>query len=163
MKTTRVFSQSFRWVACLTAGLVMLTVVLALAQSENPTTSRNTRWDYSALAKVPAKARARRNPLEGDPDAVAAGRKLFADHCSQCHGKDAGGERRGPNLRVMAAHETTPGALFCVLTNGVIRRGMPGWSKLPEPERWQLVSFLESLRDDQHRSSANDPVQIPLK
>jgi mono/diheme cytochrome c family protein len=150
MKTTRVFSQSYRRVAWLTAGLAMLNVVLALAQSDNPTSSRNTTWDYSALAKVPSKAQARRNPLEGDPDAVAAGRKIFAEHCSDCHGKDAGGARRGPNLRVVPAHEATPGALFYVLTNGVIRHGMPGWSKLPEPERWQLVSFLESLRDDQH-------------
>ena len=81
-------------------------------------------------------------------DAVAAGRKIFAEHCSECHGKDAGGARRGPNLRTVAAHEATPGALFYVLTNGVIRRGMPGWSKLPEPERWQLVSFLESLEQE---------------
>jgi len=129
------------------AGLVILNIALALAQSENPTPSRNITWDYSALAKVPAKAQARRNPLEGDPDAVAAGRKIFAEHCSECHGKDAGGARRGPNLRTVAAHEATPGALFYVLTNGVIRHGMPGWSKLPEPERWQLVSFLESLQE----------------
>jgi hypothetical protein len=38
-----------------------------------------------------------------------------------------------------------PGALFWLLTNGVVRRGMPVWSKLPEPQRWQLVSFIESL------------------
>lgn len=34
-----------------------------------------------------------------------------------------------------------------ILTNGVVRRGMPVWSKLPEPQRWQLVSFLKSLRN----------------
>jgi mono/diheme cytochrome c family protein len=147
MKTTRVISQSYRWVAWLMAGLVILNITLALAQSENPTPSGSTTWDYSALAKVPAKAQTRHNPLDGDPDAVAAGRKIFAEHCSECHGKDAGGARRGPNLRLMAAHEATPGALFYVLTNGVIRHGMPGWSKLPEPERWQLVSFLCSLQE----------------
>jgi hypothetical protein len=31
------------------------------------------------------------------------------------------------------------------LTNGVVRRGMPVWSKLPEPQRWQLVTYLKSL------------------
>jgi hypothetical protein len=34
------------------------------------------------------------------------------------------------------------------LTNGVVRRGMPVWSKLPEPQRWQLVSFIKSLTPD---------------
>ena len=38
-----------------------------------------------------------------------------------------------------------PGALFWILTNGVGRRGMPVWSKLPEPQRWQIVSYLKSL------------------
>jgi hypothetical protein len=32
-----------------------------------------------------------------------------------------------------------------VLTNGVVRKGMPVWSKLPEPQRWQIVRFLKSL------------------
>jgi len=35
--------------------------------------------------------------------------------------------------------------LFWLLTNGVVRRGMPVWSKLPEPQRWQLVSYIKSL------------------
>jgi mono/diheme cytochrome c family protein len=161
MKSTHLFFRSFWSLALLTAGLGMLNG--RLAQSQNPTASRNVTWDYSALAKVPARARAQRNPLENDPEAVAAGRKLFADHCSQCHGKDGSGDRRGPDLRVTAMHDPVPGAIFYVLTNGVIRRGMPGWSKLPEPQRWQLVSFLKSLRNDQHRPSSNDPAQNPLK
>jgi hypothetical protein len=31
-----------------------------------------------------------------------------------------------------------------VLTNGVVRHGMPVWSKLPEPQRRQIVSYLKS-------------------
>jgi mono/diheme cytochrome c family protein len=41
--------------------------------------------------------------------------------------------------------QATPGTLFWILTNGVVRRGMPVWSKLPEPQRWQIVSYLKSL------------------
>jgi mono/diheme cytochrome c family protein len=148
MKTNRTFSQSSQWVSYLIAILLMLDIVAGLAQSENPSAPKAPAWDYSALAKVPAKAQTRRNPLESDPEAVVAGGKLFAEHCSECHGKDASGGRRGPNLRVMAAHEVSSGAIFFILTNGVIRRGMPGWSKLPEPMLWQLASFLESLRDE---------------
>jgi len=129
------------------AGLLILNVVLAVAQSENSPAPEHPTWDFTALAKAPAKAQARRNPLQGDPDAVAAGKKLFAEHCSECHGKDAFGKRRGPDLHITAAREATPGTIFFILTNGVIRHGMPGWSKLPEPQRWQLVSFLKSLHD----------------
>ena len=38
-----------------------------------------------------------------------------------------------------------PGTIFWLLTNGVVWRGMPVWSKLPEPQRWQLVSYIKSL------------------
>src|ERR1700752_3497499 len=54
---------------------------------------------YAELAKVPDKARARRNPLEHDPDAVAAGQNLFEQHCSECHGSAGYGTRKAPSLR----------------------------------------------------------------
>jgi hypothetical protein len=42
--------------------------------------------------------------------------------------------------------QATPGALFWILTNGVVRHGMPVWSKLPEAQRWQIVTFLMSFK-----------------
>ena len=120
-------------------------VLLAWAQAQKLGMTRN--WDYTSLTKVPEKARARRNPLQPDVDSVAAGKKLFDQHCSECHGLDARGGMRGPSLCVIEVKKSSPGAQFFVLTNGVIRRGMPGWSKLPEPERWQIVTFLESLHE----------------
>src|SRR6202162_232340 len=100
---------------------------------------------YAELAKAPRKAAARRNPLEADPDAVAAGANLFDQHCAECHGEMAQGGKKGPSLRADSVQQATPGALFWVLTNGVVRRGMPVWSKLPEPQRWQLVTYIKSL------------------
>lgn len=98
--------------------------------------------DFAQLAKAPAKARAMHNPFSEDADAKAAGAKLFADHCAQCHGMSAGGGRRGPSLRVPAIEQAEPGELFWILSNGVVRRGMPDWSRLPEAERWQIVTYL---------------------
>ena len=100
---------------------------------------------YEELAKAPGKARDRRNPLDNDPQAVAAGRNLFEQHCAQCHGESAEGGKKGPTLRAVEVQEAPPGAIFWLLTNGAVRRGMPVWSKLPEPQRWQLVSYIKSL------------------
>jgi mono/diheme cytochrome c family protein len=99
---------------------------------------------YAELAKVPEKQRAKANPLAKDPQAAAAGAILFEEHCAECHGKEATG-KKAPSLRVSEVQSAPPGALFYVLTNGVVRKGMPVWSKLPEPQRWQLVSFIQSL------------------
>lgn len=100
---------------------------------------------YAEIGKAPEKARAKRNPLEKDPEAAAAGRVLFEQHCAECHGDNAEGGRKAPSLRVPEIQTAEPGAIFWVLTNGVVRKGMPVWSKLPELQRWQLVSFIKSL------------------
>jgi len=133
--------------ALLAVGVFLLGVWLVSAQAEYPTGPQRHTWDYTELEKAPAKTRAKRNPLEGSADAIVAGEKLYARYCAECHGKNARGGKRGPTLRDVAVRKATPGALFFVLTNGVIRRGMPDWSSLPDPERWQLVSFLHSLRE----------------
>ena len=119
---------------------------LATAQKVQENTYSPGKKDvYAELTKAPKKAVRRRNPLESDPEAVAAGAKLFDQHCAECHGEIAEGTHKGPSLRADEVQQSTPGTLFWVLTNGVVRRGMPVWSKLPEPQRWQIVSYLKSL------------------
>ena len=100
---------------------------------------------YAELAKAPEKARAKHNPMASDPEAIAAGANLFDQHCAECHGELGEGSRKGPSLLKEPVQNSTPGALFWLLTNGVVRRGMPVWSKLPEPQRWQLVTYIQSL------------------
>ena len=131
-------------IAAISATVALaLAVPLVFAQKESYKPGRKD--VYAELAKAPRKAAARGNPLEGDPDAAAAGANLFDQHCAECHGEMAEGGKKGPSLRADSVQQATPGALFWVLTNGVVRRGMPVWSKLPEPQRWQLVSYLKSL------------------
>jgi hypothetical protein len=57
----------------------------------------------------------------------------------------AQGGKKAPSLLAEPVQQALPGVLLWLLTNGVVRRGMPVWSKLPEPQRWQLVSFIKSL------------------
>jgi mono/diheme cytochrome c family protein len=73
-----------------------------------------------------------------------AGARLYADHCSRCHGENLEGVRGKPSLRTPVVAGATDGELFWLLRNGDLRHGMPSWSGLPEPERWQIVTFLKS-------------------
>ena len=100
---------------------------------------------FQELQKAPEKARNRANPLQNDSEAVAAGAILFEQHCAECHGNVAEGSRKAPSLLVPEVQNATPGTLFWVITNGVVRKKMPVWSKLPEPQRWQLVRYIKSL------------------
>jgi mono/diheme cytochrome c family protein len=125
--------------------LVLMAAGLAWAQKEKSLDSGKKAGLYAELAQAPEKARARRNPLESDPDALPAGRKLFERHCAQCHGETGEGTKKAPSLRAPEVQGATPGTLFWVMTNGVVRSGMPVWSKLPEAQRWQMVRFVKSL------------------
>jgi len=66
----------------------------------------------------------------------------------------AEGGRKAPNLRAEEVQQATPGTLFWILTNGVVRRGMPVWSKLPAKlfakNGWNVVATMrmpEAERD----------------
>lgn len=109
------------------------------------TEEQKAKFDFVDLGKAPEKAKSKSNPFDHDPQAVTAGKLLFEEHCAECHGAGGAGTKKGPSLRAAEVQDATPGALFWLLTNGVVRKGMPVWSRLPEPQRWQLVSFLKSL------------------
>jgi mono/diheme cytochrome c family protein len=117
------------------AGLLLLVCAALFAQSSQLA---------QVFADVPAKARPKLNPLAKDPSAVLAGRKLFEDHCAVCHGSEGIGGK-APSLMSAEVQQASPGEIFWVITNGVIRKGMPAWAKLPPPQRWQIVAFLTSM------------------
>jgi mono/diheme cytochrome c family protein len=96
-------------------------------------------------SKAPRDEQARVNPYANKLEAVAAGRVLFEDHCAKCHGEDAAGRHGRPSLRGEEVRGATDGELFWLLKNGSTWKGMPSWSELPEPERWQIIAYLRSL------------------
>jgi mono/diheme cytochrome c family protein len=128
--------------------MIAVSVGILLASQPSPAQSGPNLFVYAELSKAPSKAVSRPNPLASDPNARAAGGKLFAQHCAECHGETAEGGKtgkKGPSLRAPEVQQATDGALFWVLTNGVVRKGMPVWSKLPDAQRWQLVTYIKSL------------------
>jgi mono/diheme cytochrome c family protein len=127
------------------AALVTALTVFVLTNTAAMARKKPQSKIYAQLAHVPEEARARENPLETDPDAAVAGKKLYERHCAECHGATAESGRKGPSLREPEVQTASAGALFWVITNGSVRAGMPVWSKLPEPQRWQITSYLRSL------------------
>jgi mono/diheme cytochrome c family protein len=100
------------------------------------------------IDKVPSNERERTNALFGTADSRAAGQQLFEAHCAECHGADARGKGHHPSLRSERVQEqATPGDLHWLLVNGVLGRGMPSWRKLPDPQLWQIISFVKSLKE----------------
>jgi mono/diheme cytochrome c family protein len=128
-----------------TSGAVLFLLSIASAQQGDDAAAKKGVSVYEEIAKAPEKARAKRNPLERDPEAIAAGKNLFEQHCAECHGDSAVGGKKAPSLRAPEVQDSAPGAIFWLMTNGVVRKGMPVWSRLPEPQRWQLVSYIKSL------------------
>jgi mono/diheme cytochrome c family protein len=88
---------------------------------------------------------ARVNPYANQPAAIAAGSRMFVDHCAQCHGPDALGRKKRPGLRTAEVQRAADGETFWLLKNGALRQGMPSWSSLPEPSRWQIIAYVKSL------------------
>ncbi len=84
------------------------------------------------------------NPQEGQERAQRAGAKLFGRECASCHGENgAGGLGKAPPLRQKAIYDAPAGALFWILRNGSLHRGMPSFAHLPEAQRWQIIAWLQ--------------------
>jgi mono/diheme cytochrome c family protein len=123
-----------------TAVIVGASLTVARAQVRD----RDPRW------AAPPEAATRVNPLLNRSDATAGGEKLFQQRCATCHGEDGRGTARAPNLNGREVQAQTDGELFWKISTGNTRPGMPAFSFLPEPQRWQLVLSLRrrALRQD---------------
>jgi mono/diheme cytochrome c family protein len=98
----------------------------------------------SLVQEAPPRTAAMSNPLDGNERAQRAGAKLFARECASCHGeKGRGGLGKAPPLRQKEVYDAPPGALFWVLRNGSLHRGMPSFAHLPEAQRWQIIAWLQ--------------------
>jgi mono/diheme cytochrome c family protein len=96
-----------------------------------------------------------KNPVAADAGSIAAGQKLYADHCAGCHG-DAGrgegamGEELTPKPSNLAdadwKHGATDGEISTVVRDGVNGTGMkPYAAKLTTHQLWDVVNDVRSL------------------
>lgn len=99
-----------------------------------------------------------KNPAIGNPQAIAAGAKLWATSCAGCHGPDGTGGR-GPNLVSRALwHPISDQTVFRTIREGVPGTDMPP-TKLPDDDTWNLVAFIKSLTGPASENNVpGDPV-----
>lgn len=96
---------------------------------------------------APEKDAARKNPMAGKPELAAGGQKVFNKACAVCHGDEAHrAATKAPDLASDAVQAQSDGALFWKITNGNARKAMPSWGSIPEPQRWQLVLYIRSMK-----------------
>ncbi|HZO54667.1 MAG TPA: c-type cytochrome [Bryobacteraceae bacterium] len=99
-----------------------------------------------------------KNPAIGNPEAIAAGQKLFMTSCAGCHGPTGDGGR-GPNLRERGAwHSLDDDGMFTIVNKGVPGSDMPALNR-PENEIWQIVAFVRSLTAPAMDSNAPGDVE----
>ena len=123
-------------------ALFFIAALLIISSSLAVFATSNGAW----LTNVPQRDRERANPYRDQPDAVAAGRRIYLDHCAHCHGNDADGTKKRPSLKsIRVQQEATDGDLHWLLVNGNRGQGMPSWAKLGDPQIWQVICYVKSL------------------
>jgi glucose/arabinose dehydrogenase len=112
---------------------------------------------------APDSAKHMNNPVEGQPAAVPAGKRLYGRNCLSCHGISGQGKGNVPSLVDGKLESVTAGEVFWFVTKGDTANGMPGWAFLPETERWQIVTYVKSLGLSQTTANANSAPTPPAE
>jgi putative heme-binding domain-containing protein len=106
-----------------------------------------------------AQEKAISNPLAGDPAAAKAGELLFRSNCSPCHGLNAHGGGRGPDLTSGRwVHGSSDSDIFHTISTGVPGTQMPA-NSFEDSETWTIVAYLRSLAPSEHANLPGDATQ----
>jgi len=94
-----------------------------------------------------------KNPISPTEENIAAGAKLYLDHCAGCHGVPS-----NPNSQFARsfyppapgffqdAPDMSEGANFYIIRHGIRWTGMLAWGNtLTDTQTWQVVTFLRNI------------------
>jgi glucose/arabinose dehydrogenase len=125
------------------AGPVLLFVFSAYALSASATGQATSTTFHNA----PASARDVKNPYAGQAPAVQAGKVVYTRNCGACHGPSGQGAGNVPPLGHGMVQTTPDGEIFWYITKGDKENGMPAWAHLPEQQRWEVITYLKSIKN----------------
>jgi cytochrome c oxidase cbb3-type subunit 3 len=104
---------------------------------------------------VQAQATPSTNPVAGDKAAIREGASLFRANCSPCHGLNATGGGRGPDLSANRwAHGSSDEDIFHTISQGVAGTEMPA-NGFEDSEIWAIIAYLRSLAPVAHTGSGD--------
>ncbi len=96
------------------------------------------------------------NPAAGNPAAIREGASLFRANCSPCHGLNAQGGGRGPDLTAGRwVHGSSDAGIFRTITRGVPGTEMPA-NGFEDSETWAIVAYLRSLAPAKNETISGD-------
>jgi cytochrome c oxidase cbb3-type subunit III len=99
------------------------------------------------------------DPVAGEQAAVREGASLFRANCSPCHGLNAKGGGRGPDLTSGRwTHGSSDAEIFRTITQGVPGTEMPA-NAFEDSETWTIIAYLRSLAPSDHAKTTGDPVK----
>lgn len=104
-------------------------------------------------ASTDRRAPKQKNPISPTEGNIAAGAKLYLDHCAGCHGVPSNPDSqfaRSFYPRVPGFFQEAPdmseAANSYIIRHGIRWTGMPAWGNtLTEAETWQVVTFLSNI------------------
>jgi mono/diheme cytochrome c family protein len=126
---------------CLVAGLFILTAGFTVNYQPKP-------WP------VPDAAAKKANPVKSSSESIAAGKALWNQHCSSCHGKTGKGDgtkaaqlkTQPEDLSTATMQSQSDGSLFYKTSEG--RGDMPSFKKkIPDAnDIWDLVNYMRTFK-----------------
>jgi thiosulfate dehydrogenase len=104
-------------------------------------------------ASTDRRAPEQKNPVSPTEENIAAGAKLYLDHCAGCHGVPSNPDSQFAKSFYPAvpgffhdAPEMSESANFYIIRHGIRWTGMPAWQNtLNETQTWQVVTFLSNI------------------
>ena len=131
-----------------TRGVLMLIFTLALSGYNNYLIGQDGTWI------APAGASDFENPYNNDANATKAGKKLYSQNCSICHGVKGKGDGlagmaldpRPSDFTKEIVQNQADGAIHWKISEG--NAPMAAYKTVfTEEQRWQLVNYIRSLKN----------------
>ena len=122
-------------------------------------------------------SKVRENSTLSTPEIIERGKSLYLEACAVCHGEK--GDGKGPlagfldpkprdftagKFKFRSTPSSSPAAdfdLFRTITLGLSGTSMPGFSMLPDNDRWALVHFIKSFSERFTKDKPAKPILLP--